>query len=164
MASLGSDTKSLRRFERIIPEFGQFVRSRSSAIKVSEIKKTEVSVSLPAEEQSTIDHLAAAYDVDAEIVVMALIDWLGEMVEADLLLSGEDDAEARELDEVSEESLKVLLPQALESLQRANVIAEETVRESLASRQVINQAAREIDFQLTQLDRSLAELVDDHRS
>ncbi len=122
-------------------------------------------MSLPPREQSTIDSMAAAYDVSPEIVLMALLDWLGEMVETNAPgFRGEarqgENAEAQEA-EVTEESLEALLPQALDSLKRANAIAEQTILESRRDRVAIVHAAREIDRQLTQIDRSLAELMGD---
>ena len=157
MAELGSATKTFHRFDLLVPEFSDFVHSWSSASRESDHKRLEVDLS--AEEWSTIADLAAVYDATPEVVVMALLDWLGEMSEADLVFptdgSGQEDVPPLQDDDLQE-----LLPQAISALERANAVAAQTIQETANSRERISQAAREIDRQLGQLDRSLAQLVD----
>lgn len=110
---------------------------------------------------STIANPAAAYDSTPEVVVIALVDWLGEMSETalDLPTGGGGEENWPPLDDGAL-VLEVLVPQAISALERANAIAAQTIRETAESRERISRASREIDRQLGRLDRSLAQLVD----
>lgn len=158
MGNLGSDARSLQRIERAIPEFGRLIRTRSTSASGV---PAAVEVSLPAEEQATVAFIAEAYDVTPEIVVMALVDWLGLVAEADIFVHDEADAGEgmNEAMTTTDEHSETLLLRALASLDRANAIAEQTILEDREADRLIAGTARKIDVQLTQLDRSMAELI-----
>jgi hypothetical protein len=80
------------------------------------------------------------------------------MSEAALVLPTEGGGE-EDMPRLHDDTLEVLVPQAISALERANAVAAQTIRETAESRERISQAAREIDRQLGQLDRSLAQLV-----